>query len=362
MKGFFSHNLGGLTACILALSLAPFAEAKPGSWRGQSVTEFSPEEAEAFDWRIVNDGVMGGLSKGAVEFTESGTMLFSGTLSLENNGGFSTARSGSIDLNLSNDAGLLLRVKGDGRTYEARLDSNARFRGNPVSFAGKFKTTKGKWQEVKIPFSEFKGSFRGMEFPDKVLDPSAINRIWVLIADKKQGPFQLEVDWIRTYGKGKGTFTERGKASAPGKPAVSAGNSRLIATAVADGRFKTLAKALDAAGLTPFFQWDNPLTVFAPTDEAFAKLPEGVLDELLKPENKEKLVEILAYHVSAGASSLGDALNAGTVGTVRGGTLAISLSGGSVRVNEARLVDGDIKCSDGVIHVVDTVLLPPERK
>ena len=149
-------------------------ELKSGSWRGQSITEFTPEENARMEWRVVNDGVMGGLSEGKVDFTEAGTMKFQGQLSLENNGGFTTARSGDVDLNLSNDLGLLLMVKGDGRTYEARLDSDAKFRGNAVSFAGEIQTTKGKWQQVKIPFSAFKGSFRGTDLPDAVLNPAAI--------------------------------------------------------------------------------------------------------------------------------------------------------------------------------------------
>ena len=94
------------------------ADEKDASWRGQSITEFSAEENARMGWQIVNDGVMGGLSEGKVEFTGEGIMKFSGTLSLQNNGGFTTARSEPVDLNLSNDLGLLLLVKGDGRTYQ----------------------------------------------------------------------------------------------------------------------------------------------------------------------------------------------------------------------------------------------------
>jgi NADH dehydrogenase [ubiquinone] 1 alpha subcomplex assembly factor 1 len=359
--------VGAVATILLSLIMTLITDAageqsKPGSWRGQSVTEFSAAENDSFAWQIVNDGVMGGLSKGKVEFTNAGVMRFSGTLSLENNGGFSTVRSAGVDFNLSNDAGLLLLVKGDGRTYEARLDSDARFRGNLVSFAGKFETTKGKWQQVKIPFSEFKGGFRGVDLPDKVLDPSLIERVWILLADKREGPFDLEVDWIRTYGKGQGSYTVRKKKAEPVDEAASPEKSRLIATMIADGRFKTLKQALDTAKLTTFFQWDNPLTVFAPTDEAFAKLPKDDLEELLKPENKEKLIEVLSYHVSAGATGVGDALQAKKVKTVRGGTLGIANSEGRVRVNGAQLIDGDVECADGLIHVIDAVLLPADSK
>ncbi|MEM8953501.1 MAG: CIA30 family protein [Verrucomicrobiota bacterium] len=335
--------------------------AEPGAWRGQSVTEFEPDEPKTFGWQIVNDGVMGGLSKGNIEMTDDGTMRFFGDLSLENNGGFSTVRSEDVDFNLSNDLGLLLRVKGDGRTYEARLDSDARYRSWPVSFAGEFKTTKGKWQEVKVPFSSFKGSFRGQNLPDAVFDPSQIERVGILLADKNQGPFELEIDWIRTYGKDQGDFTEQKKKTEPKKAVKKSQEpSRLIATAAADGRFTVLKKALDAAGLTTFFQWDNPLTVFAPTDEAFAKLPEGTLDTLLKPKNKNRLIAILSYHVSAGNNPVADVLKAGEVQTVEGNPLTVSFSDGRIRVNDAILLDGNVRCKDGIIHVVDSVLLPPE--
>ncbi|MFT5468265.1 MAG: transforming growth factor-beta-induced protein [Verrucomicrobiales bacterium] len=361
-------------AIVLATSLAVSEtsakeEPKPGAWRGQSVTEFDAAETDAFGWQIVNDGVMGGLSKGAIEIASEGTMRFSGELSLKNNGGFSTVRSKDVQLNLSNDLGLLLRVKGDGRTYQARLASDARFRNMEVSFMGEFETTKGQWQEVKIPFASFKGSFRGTDLPNEMLNPAMIQRIGILLGDKQEGPFDLEIDWIRTCGKGQGDSVARET-----KPAVAdtaAPNSEpasLIQTAVADGRFGTLKAALDAAGLTTFFQWDNKLTVFAPTDEAFAKLPEGVLEDLLKPENKAKLVAILSYHVCPGENKLADTLKAQEVKTVEGTPLKVAFSDGRIRVNEAAVIDADVPCSDGVIHVIDTVLLPsqptpePERK
>jgi NADH dehydrogenase [ubiquinone] 1 alpha subcomplex assembly factor 1 len=298
---------------MVALSMATIAgsadkTSKPGAWRGQSVTEFDAAENKKMGWRITDDGVMGGLSKGKVEFTKAGTMKFSGELSLKNNGGFSTVRTDDVKIDLGNAEGLLLLVKGDGRTYEARLASDARYRSMEVSFSGKFKTTKDKWTLVKIPFSDFKGSWRGTDLKDKVLDPSNIQRVGIILADKKEGPFEVEIDWIRTYGKGKGNVTAN-----ISKPESSEGESYpggIIETAVADGRFTTLKAALDAAKLTTFFKWDNKLTVFAPTDEAFAKLPKEVLSDLLKPENKDKLVAILSYHVVAGANGLGDALKA----------------------------------------------------
>lgn len=165
-----------------------------------SVAEFTPEESGKLDWRIVDDGVMGGLSQGKSEISKDGILRFFGALSLENNGGFSSLRTGTVKLDLSGGEGLMLRVKGDGRSYQVRLSTDAEYRGNEMSFQAGFPTTKGEWTEVKIPFGRFTGSWRGTELPDKTFDPSKICRLGLMIADKKEGPFELQVDWIRTYG------------------------------------------------------------------------------------------------------------------------------------------------------------------
>jgi NADH dehydrogenase [ubiquinone] 1 alpha subcomplex assembly factor 1 len=171
---------------------------EPSLAQAQSITEFDRKNAS--DWQVVNDGVMGGLSEGKLTPNQGGTMLFSGMLSLENNGGFSTFRSGELKLDLSRHLGLLLRVKGDGRTYQVRLATDAMFRGMEVSFAAEIPTTKDEWIEVKVPFTAFKGSFRGLDLPKEKLDASKVRRIGILIGDKKQAPFAVELDFIRTYG------------------------------------------------------------------------------------------------------------------------------------------------------------------
>lgn len=133
----------------------------------------------------------------------------------------------------------------------------------------------------------------------------------------------------------------------------------IVDTAVAAGQFTVLAKALQAADLVDVLKSKDKFTVFAPTDAAFAKLPAGTIDELLKPENKDKLKAILLYHVvknKVPASEVGK-LNGKTVGTVQGGTLKIDTSTG-VMVNNASVVKADVMASNGVIHVIDTVLLP----
>ena len=176
----------------------------PTTALARSVTEFDGKDG--MNWQVVNDGVMGGLSEGKLTPSQAGTMLFSGMLSLENNGGFSTFRSSDLKLDLSNHLGLLLRVKGDGRTYQVRLATDALFRGMEVSFAAEFATEKGQWIEVKAPFADFKGSFRGLDLPEVRLDTSKVRRVSILLGDKKQAPFQVELDFIRTFGA---TSTQR---------------------------------------------------------------------------------------------------------------------------------------------------------
>jgi uncharacterized surface protein with fasciclin (FAS1) repeats len=137
---------------------------------------------------------------------------------------------------------------------------------------------------------------------------------------------------------------------APGKDIVD--------TAVAAGSFKTLTAALKAAGLVETLKGPGPFTVFAPTDEAFAKLPAGTVDDLLKPENKQKLVAILTYHVVPGKVLAAQASKMDSAKTVNGESLTIKAMGGSVMIDHATVVKADIACSNGVIHVIDTVLMP----
>lgn len=132
----------------------------------------------------------------------------------------------------------------------------------------------------------------------------------------------------------------------------------IVDTAVAAGSFNTLAKALQAADLVDTLKGKGPFTVFAPTDAAFAKLPAGTLEELLKPENKDKLRAILTYHVVAGRVAAKDVVKLASSPTVNGQEIQISTMGGSVKINDATVVTTDIQTSNGVIHVIDTVLLP----
>ena len=142
-------------------------------------------------------------------------------------------------------------------------------------------------------------------------------------------------------------------------PEDAAKQANIVETAVAAGQFKTLAAALEAAGLIDALTGKGPFTVFAPTDEAFAKLPAGTVEFLLKPENKEKLKSILLYHVVAGNVTAKQVtkLNGRMVKTLEGGSIKISTTDG-VMVDDARVTKTDIQASNGVIHVIDTVLMP----
>ena len=133
----------------------------------------------------------------------------------------------------------------------------------------------------------------------------------------------------------------------------------LVETAVAAGQFKTLAAALEAAELIDALKGTGPFTVFAPTDEAFAKLPAGTVEALLKPENKEKLKAVLLYHVVPGSVTADQVtkLNGRSVKTLQGSSIKVKTSYG-VKVDNASVTQTDIKASNGVIHVIDTVLMP----
>lgn len=134
--------------------------------------------------------------------------------------------------------------------------------------------------------------------------------------------------------------------------------SDIVDTAVAAGDFTTLVAAVQAAGLVDTLKGEGPFTVFAPTDAAFAALPEGTVDTLLMPENRDQLVSILTYHVVPGAVMSSDLTEGMTAATVQGGDVTFTLDSGA-KVNDANITAADIAASNGVIHVIDTVIMPP---
>ena len=154
------------------------------------------------------------------------------------------------------------------------------------------------------------------------------------------------------------TFLALTAATAFAMPAF-AQDKDIVDTAVAAGSFNTLAAALTAAGLVETLKGEGPFTVFAPTDAAFAALPAGTVEDLLKPENKDKLTAILTYHVVPGKVMSTDLTEGMTAATVQGANITITLEGGP-KVNGATISGPDVAASNGVIHIIDAVILPPE--
>jgi len=143
--------------------------------------------------------------------------------------------------------------------------------------------------------------------------------------------------------------------------ALAVAKADIVDTAVAAGAFNTLVAAVQAAGLVDTLKGDGPFTVFAPTDEAFAKLPKGTVESLLKPENKAKLQAILTYHVVAGRVNAADVVKLTGAKTVQGQQVDIAVKDGKVMVDKANVVKTDIQTSNGVIHVIDSVMLPADK-
>ena len=139
---------------------------------------------------------------------------------------------------------------------------------------------------------------------------------------------------------------------------MTTNTQNIVDTAVAAGQFKTLAAALGAAGLVDTVKGAGPFTVFAPTDAAFAKLPAGTVENLLKPENKAQLTAILTYHVVPGKVMAADVVKLKEAKTVNGKMLQVKVNGSDVMINDAKVTSADIVASNGVIHVIDSVVLP----
>lgn len=142
------------------------------------------------------------------------------------------------------------------------------------------------------------------------------------------------------------------------KPAAVAGGKTIVDLASKNKSFTTLVAALKAAGLVETLAGEGPFTVFAPTNAAFAKLPKGTLAKLLKPENKEQLTKILTYHVVSGAVT-SKMLKSGQVETVEGSKITVKINGKKVMINKAKVLQADVKASNGYIHAIDTVIMPP---
>jgi len=159
------------------------------------------DPAASVDWRPVNDGVMGGQSSSVMLATEDDTVLFTGNVSLENNGGFASIRSNPRRWELGDSSGIAIRVRGDGKAYKLNLRVDSSFDG--INYRVSFATKKGEWQTWRVPFKEFRATFRGRYLSDApALSAERVTSVGLLISDKQQGPFRLEMAWIAVYTDG----------------------------------------------------------------------------------------------------------------------------------------------------------------
>ncbi len=298
-------------------------------------------------WNTVLDGVMGGLSTGRVSQPEAGLLRFTGTLSLENNGGFSQMRTAVAAGALRGADGLILEVKGDGRTYNFDIrQSNVRMMAG--SYQQSFATTDGQWTEVRLPLEDFTlYSFGRKVRRAPALDPAKIESIGVTLSDKKAGPFALEVRSIASYAGGADAGDGGGEASGDG--------SDLGSVAKAAGLTQLLALVQAADLELP----DTPVTILAPTNDAFGALPEETVKSLLAPEGRETLRTILQHHVLLGARSSAEVLNRRALTSAIGQQLLVDDL--SQTVGGAGIVATDVAFDGGVVHVIDAVLMPETR-
>ena len=159
-------------------------------------TEANAEEI--LGWRVINDDVMGGISQSRIELLPTATALFSGQLALENNGGFASIRRRSDNYKLDGCSGVMLKVKGDGRSYQFRVKTDDQVDG--IAYRTLFATDAHQWQTLTLPFDSFSASFRGKPVPGAgVLQPENIRQIGFLLADKQAGSFGLEIAWVKSF-------------------------------------------------------------------------------------------------------------------------------------------------------------------
>jgi NADH dehydrogenase [ubiquinone] 1 alpha subcomplex assembly factor 1 len=318
-----------IVAFLAFTSLAPAAE---------SNLEF---EGGTQGWQTVLDGVMGGRSTGRIEAGGGGTMRFSGELSLENNGGFSQVRTSIPEGQFAGAGGLKLRVRGDGRTYQCDLRSS-QLRVMAGGYQCTFPTVAGEWTEIDLPFGEFVANSFGRRVrnaPD--LDPAAIESAGITLADKKEGPFAIEVDWIRPTGQ----------ASADRESAGS------LASVAAKANLTTLLALVKASGIE--LPSGTKVTVFAPTDEAFARLPEEKVEFLTSAKGKATLQAILKHHVVGQPVGSSSVLDRRRLTALSGQSLEVDPA--ALTVDGARLVATDVAFDGGLVHVIDAVMMPELR-
>jgi hypothetical protein len=183
------RHLAALVCACLAITMNADAASEKMIFDFQTATNSTK-------WQVVNDDVMGGVSTSQFQLLTNGGAIFSGVVSLENNGGFASVRSTPVRENLNGTDALVLRVRGDGRRYKFTVRTEAGF--NAPNYQAEFTTKRGEWEEHRLAFKDFMPTFRGRVLTDvPPLIPSKITSVGLLISDKKAGPFRLEMSWIR---------------------------------------------------------------------------------------------------------------------------------------------------------------------
>lgn len=292
-------------------------------------------------WRTVLDGVMGGRSTGRVTQPEAGILRFSGELSLENNGGFSQMQTTVPEASLKDAVGIEARVRGDGRTYQFDVRcSDVRMMAG--SFQMKFDTVAGEWVTIRLPFEQFRLYSFGRLVPNAPkLTPARVESIGVTLADKKPGAFQLDIDFVRAI-------------SAEGK-VPEAGSD--LATVAKSADLTTLLSLLEISGLQ--LPADGRVTIFAPTNKAFAAIPADKLKFLTSDAGRPTLRAILKHHILPTALDSGSLLQRRGVVALSGQNLAID--GERFTIAGASFLKTDVAFDRGVVYVIDRVLMPETR-
>ena len=342
----FNFSLVSLLATVLVCTASPAAaQSKPDS-KPESKAESKATANLEFDsgvkgWQTVLDGVMGGRSTGRIAAGEGGTLRFTGELSLENNGGFSQIRTAVPEGTYAGTTGLIMRVKGDGRSYQCDIRSS-RLRLMAGGYQSVFKTKVGEWTEVEIPFDQCVANSFGQRMRNApALDPASIESVGITLADKQEGPFAIEVDWIRPIGAAR---------------AEQASTNSLAAVAT-KANLTTLLSLVKAAELE--LPKDAKLTIFAPTNEAFAKLPREQVEFLTSAKGKPALQAILKHHVVAQSLESSALLDRRRLKALSGQSLEVDPA--ALTVDGARLVATDVAFDGGLVHVIDSVMVPELR-
>jgi uncharacterized surface protein with fasciclin (FAS1) repeats len=331
--------------------------------RERVLFDFSAPDAEA--WPALNDGVMGGLSRGSARI-EGGKMVFTGRTRLENNGGFSSVRTRGKDWDLTGADEILVRMKANAdRGYVFVLQAQAEGARGAISYWQKFKVVGDGYQTVSLPLADFYPTFRGSKLRGFKLEANRIRSFGLMIYDGKAGPFRMEVEWVKSAGEAQVSLAKSRRTvdpviaqKAPSKTSKKAAQPNVVELAQAAGDFQTLLTAATKAGLVETLTSAGPFTVLAPSDNAFAALPKGTIDALLLPKNRDRLRQILLFHVLPGRLSATELISSGKLATAQGQELDFGIKDGRVRAGEAMIIANDLGASNGVVHVIDRVLLP----